>query len=277
VGDGLIFLDGDTYPFQLERLWRSEIAPRVNMAVNVEFGPDARIASIRAVAGARLFTDHTANALDAAQSAARKMASDFNQKGAPALQQAIGRVGRPKLIAICALALGWYAMHFLIINLGAFGKLPLTFHDVLKILNSDILSGDLRALLLASPSNPLAAQAAGLYGFAAFLAVVMPLITPFLKDRRLQLADAAPLLVLGLAAAIAYSQVASAIHTAQSALGELGAGSAADAQQFGQQVKQGIASAVSVGLGTYVSIISCLYLAVGGYLRFRRDRGEAIT
>jgi hypothetical protein len=277
VGDGLVFVDGDTYPFQLERLWRSEIAPRVNMAVDVEFGPDARIQSIRAVPGAQLFGDQTAHALDAAQSAARKMAAELNQRGAPALQQAIRRVGGPKLIAVCALALGWYSMHFLIINLGTLGKLSLTFHDVLKILNSDILNGDFTAILMAPSQNPLAAQAAGMYGFAAFTAAVIPLITPFLKDRRFQLADAAPLLVLGVVAAVACSQITSAIHGAQSALGELGAGGAAQTQQFGQQIRQGIASAVSVGLGTYASIIASIYLAASGYLRFRRGERRPVV
>jgi len=271
VGDGLIFVDGDTYPFQLERFWRSEVAPRVNMAVDVEFGSDGRIASIRAVPGAQLFGDHTAQALDVAQSAARKMASEFNQRGAPALQQAIRRIGGSKIIAVCVLVLGWYSLHFLVINLDALGKLSLTFHDVLKVLNSGILSGDFTALLQAQSANPLAAQAAGWYGFMAFIAAATPLITPFLKDRRLQLADAAPLLVLGLVALVAYLQVRTAIHGAQSALGQLGAGDAADTRQLGEQVRQGIASAVSVGLGTYASVIASLYLAAGGYLRFHRE------
>ena len=270
VGDGLIFVDGDTYSFQLERLWRSEIAPRVNMAVDVEFGPDARIASIRAVPGTQLLGDHTAQALDAAQSAARKVATEFNQRGAPALQQAIRRVGGSKLVAVCVLAFGWYSLHFLIINLGTLGRLSLTFHDVLKILNSDILSGDFTALFLAPSQNPLAAQAAGLYGFVAFIAIAIPLITPFLKDRRFQLADAAPLFVLGVVVVVGYLQVTTAIHGAQSALGQFGAGSAADTEQLGQQVRKGIASAVSIGLGTYASIIASLYLAAGGYLRFHR-------
>lgn len=270
VGDGLVFVDGDTYPFQLERLWRSEIAPHVNMAVDVEFGQDARIVSIRAVPGAQLLGDHTAHALDAAHSIAKRAASEFNQKGAPALQWAIGRVGVPKLAAVCALALGWYSMHMLVINLGGFGELSLSFYDVLKLLNSDLLSGDMRALLLAPSSNPLAAQTAGLYGFAAFAAVIILLISPFLRDRRMQLVDIAPLLLLGIVVAAAYFQVTSAIHTAQSALGELGSGSAAETQELGQQVRQTLTKAVSVGFGTYVSTLSALYLAATGYLRFRR-------
>lgn len=274
VGDGLVFVDGDTYPFQLERLWRSEIAPRVNMAVDVEFGSDARIDSIRAVPGAQLFGDQTAQALGAAQSAARKAVSEFNQRGAPVLQQALRRVGATKLIAVCALALGWFSLHLLVISLGDMGKLSLTFYDVLGILNSGILGGDLRTLLLAQSSNPLAEQAAGLYGFAASAAVFLPLSTPFLKDRRLQLLDAAPLLVLGVAGAIACSQVTTAIHTAQAALGALGVGSSAETQQLEQQVRHSIAGAVSVGLGAYISALSCVYLAACGYLRFRKGAGR---
>jgi hypothetical protein len=239
------------------------------MAVDVEFGPDARIMSIRAVPGTQLFGDQTAHALDAAQSAARKMASELNQRGAPALQQVIGRVGASKLVAVCALALGWYSMHLLVINLGGLGKLALTFHDVLKVLNSDILNGDFRTLLLGQSLNPLAAQSAGVYGLAAFVAVIAPLTTPFIRDRRFQLADAAPLLLLGIVAVIAYSQILSLIHATQSALGELGGGGTADAQQLGTQVKHGLASAVSVGLGAYVSVLCSVYLAITGYLRFR--------
>lgn len=270
VGDGLVFVDGDTYPFRLEQLWRSEIAPRVNMAVNVEFGLDARITSIRAVPGSQLLNDHTAQALDAAHKAAKEIASEFNQKGAPALQWVVRRVGMTRLAAVCALALGWYSMHVLVIDLGGLGKLSLSFYDVLKVLNSDILGGDFRALLMAESSNPLAAQAAGLYGFAALVAVVAPLVTPFLKDRRLWLADVAPLLVLGIVAAVACFQVTSVIDAAQSALGALGISSTAESRDLRQQVTQTLARSVSIGLGAYVSTLSGLYFAVSGYMRFRR-------
>jgi hypothetical protein len=43
AGEGLVFVEGNQYPFRLEGMWRSEYAPKTNMAVDVDFDDAGKI------------------------------------------------------------------------------------------------------------------------------------------------------------------------------------------------------------------------------------------
>lgn len=49
AGPGLLFVEGQQYPFTLEGLWKSATAPKPNMAVEVEFGEGNTILSIQSI------------------------------------------------------------------------------------------------------------------------------------------------------------------------------------------------------------------------------------
>jgi hypothetical protein len=48
-GPGLLFVDGRQWPFTLDNLWKSPVAPSINMLVDVDFDGQGNIMAISAV------------------------------------------------------------------------------------------------------------------------------------------------------------------------------------------------------------------------------------
>ncbi len=120
------------------------------------------------------------------------------------------------------------------------GKLEFTFWQILAFLNA----GSIPQLLDGNRS-----PGAGVYGLVAILALLGPLIHHFWKDKRALLGGLLPLafmVVVGIA-------LRGGIH------GALGSGNEGSAD-VGKQTHEAM-KAVSLGLGTYLSILASLYFA----------------
>src|SRR5690349_11452942 len=113
-GEGLVFVDGQQYPFKLEGMWRSEFAPKVNMTVDAEFDDSGKLVGLRTVAGGA----QASEALDAAGAAAKKMAAEFQSKGMPVIQEWARRVGYPTLIAWGVLVISWFFLPVISLKMG---------------------------------------------------------------------------------------------------------------------------------------------------------------
>ncbi len=49
AGSGLLMVEGRQLPFRLEGLWRSPVAPKPDMRVEIEFNGEGELVSLRAV------------------------------------------------------------------------------------------------------------------------------------------------------------------------------------------------------------------------------------
>ena len=138
--------------------------------------------------------------------------------------------------------IGWLLLNAVSVQT-LFGKLNLTFWQVLGFLNADspwesVMSGR------GGPS-------AGFYGFLAIVSLAGPFLRYFWKDTRAALAGVLPLVFMLFVGIM----VRSSMH---SAMGGNLDGPLGDVQR---QAQQEMMSAISLGFGTYLSLLVSLYFA----------------
>lgn len=180
------------------------------------------------------------------------------QHGGAVARQLLARVGAPTLGALALLAVAWWWLPILSVQVAASFKQSATLAQLLALVNQ---SRDLSALG--------ASGSAGIYGLLMWLAWLAPLAPHALPDRRLHLAGAAPLVFMLAAGVAAWWGVRSSVAQAREAAGAFGGGQAAAmAQQMVDQMMASAWAAVSLGLGSYLGLAAALYLAVTGLRRY---------
>src|SRR5450631_1497604 len=237
AGPGLLMVEGQQYPFALEGVWRSEAPPKPGQVVEVEFDPQGAIHAITVVPESQLAKEQADKAIAAAR-----------EKGGAVLASVVAKVGIPTLVAGGLLFIAWFFLAAVNIQLPFMGKLDFTFWQILGFLNS---SNIMEAM--GNNGHP----SAGFYGFLAIVALAGPFVHYVWKDKRAYLGGLLPLLFM----AIVGIMIRSSIH---SAFG----GGGSDAEAIGQQMQDQAMSAVSLGLGTYLSVLVSLYFAGMGTKQF---------
>jgi len=243
-GPGLLMIEGQQFPFSLEGQWRSGVPPKPGLVVDVELDTCGKVQGITLVPESQLAKERAEAAL-ASRPKDRKLPSSL-----------LAKIGISSLAAAGLLAAAWFFLTAASIQFPFPGRLEFTFWQILGFLNA----GNVPELLDRS-SGP----STGPYGLAAMVALAGPFIHYFWKDKRALLGGLLPLVfmvVVGIA-------VRSSIH------GALVDGSADVSKQSHDQTMK----AVSLGLGTYLSILASLYFAftsAKGYLVATGSEGEGL-
>jgi len=243
-GPGLLMIEGQQYRFSLEGVWKSETPPKPGLVVDVELDALGKVRAIAVVPESQL-----------AREQAEAAGGLALQKGENLGSSRLAKIGMPSLAAAGLLAAAWFFLTAASIQFPFPGRLEFTFWQILGFLNA----GNVPELLDRS-SGP----STGLYGLAAMVALAGPFIHYFWKDKRALLGGLLPLVFM-IVVAIA---VRSSIH------GALGDGNA----DVGKQI-HGTMKAVSLGLGTYLSILASLYFAftsAKGFLVAKASEGEEL-
>jgi hypothetical protein len=227
LGPGLLIVEGKQYPFLMEGIWRSDVPAKPGLVVNVDFGPDGNLNSITAVPQAQL--NHEQSELARANSAAHT--AIFESWGLE--PGTVTRLAVTGLLALC-----WFFLAAISIQLPVFGKLDFTFWQVLGSLNSG-------NFLQPSDADP------GIFGLLAILALAGPFLHSLWKDPRALLGGFLP---LGFMVVIAW-RIISSSHSA------LPAQATGPYEQFAN-LHHGILSLLTVGFGTYLSASLATCLAV---------------
>lgn len=261
-GEGLVFVDGNQHPFKLEGMWRSEFAPKVNMAVDVELDDQGKVVSLRSVSGGAVAGEQASQALDAAGAAAKQMAANFQAKGLPAIQEWAQRVGYPLLIAFVALVVAWFWLPVISLKMGMLGNGSISFYDSLKFLNSGGMA--------------LGGGGAGIYGLLVFVALAGVWLPRVWKDPRAGYGMCLPLLLMVLVFLISWFKATSQISDAEEAMGQFANNEEYQkmARDMAKQARDQMWAAVSFGFGLYVALAASLYLA---WLGWKSTRPPAVT
>jgi len=244
-GPGLLMIEGQQYRFSLEGVWKSETPPKPGLVVDVELDARGKVQGITVVPDSQLAREQAETAIGLARQKGQNLASSL-----------LAEIGMPSLAAAGLLAAAWFFLTAASIQFPFPGKLEFTFWQILGLLNA----GNVPELLDRS-SGP----STGLYGLAAVVALAGPFIHHFWKDKRALLGGLLPLafmVIVGIA-------VRSSIH------GALGDGNA----DLGKQTHVQTMKAVSLGLGTYLSILASLYFAftsAKGFLVARASEGQGL-
>lgn len=217
AGAGLVIVQGRQHSFGLEGVWKSEALPRPGTVVDVELDDAGRVTAMMAVPEARLAREQAEAAIAIATA-----------KGAGV----VARLGASQLVALGALAVGWFWLATIDIA-GSFpGQSQFTFWRALGALGA---GQPLEALRSGSASS------SGVWGLSALVCLIAPLLLLVWNDRRAYLAALLPLVFM---LAVVVPLVDLARQT--SASPEL----------------------VSLGAGAYVAALAGLYLALAGVKRF---------
>ncbi|WP_300750843.1 hypothetical protein [Janthinobacterium sp.] len=249
IGPGLLAIGLEQYPFQLEGMWKSDTAPKVNMVVEVEFDEGNAVSAIYPVADTQLAKEQAELAMSAARA-----------KGAEVASGVVARLGVPMLVSLGLLVIGWFFLNAISVRVSSNFNPGLSFWKLLALLNSP--SGLLQSFGNTSGSS-------GIYGFLAIVCLAGPLLPHVWKDKRAHLGGLLPLLFMLLVVGLIYSGISNGISEAQGAASQFGG---AEAARMMAEMSSGMARealrAISIGLGAYLSLAASLYLAGRGTIKF---------
>jgi hypothetical protein len=260
-------VEGNQYTFRLEGMWKSDMAPKVNMQVEVDFDDAGTVVAVRGIDPAAVAREQAAQMAAKATETTKRLAAELQAKGGPMMEKAMpvvqkytGLIGIPTLVALVAIFFGWWV--FAAINVDFITRDGFTFYQIMGALNDPERAFE----ALGTGQTP----GAGLYGIVAFLAWLAPLLPHFIGMRQLWLAYFAPIVWMVLTYIIARMKISAALSEGTEAAEEFGG---AEAEQYAREIQEGfqdaISEAVSMGLGIWIAIAAGLYLAYAGYTRYR--------
>ena len=234
-GPGLVIVDGQQFTFPMEGVWRSATLPQPGTVVDVEFNVEGAVCAVTAVSESQLAKEQTERAMAMAK-----------EKGSALASTAIAQFGMPTLAATGALLVGWFFLAAVTVDGGFIGKISFTFWRVLSLLNA--------SNVVEAMQQMAGKGSAGFYGFLAIVALAGPFVGAFWKDKRAALGGLLPLvfmLVVGL-------------------LIQHGIGSAMDGApgEVASEMRKELMKQISLGMGTWVSLIAAAYLGFVGVKKF---------
>jgi hypothetical protein len=249
VGNGLVVVDGQQYPFMLEGTWRSEVPPAVGMTVDAEINEAGQIVSLVVVQDSQLNKEQAQAALIAAKG-----------KGAEIFSGIVARVGAVNLAAILLLIIAWIFLSAVSIQSPA-GAMSFTFWQLLGFINA---KNALDVFMQAGTGS----YSTGIYGLLAFVCLLGPFVRYFWKDKLAVLGGVLPLLFMLIVGLIAHSSLNTAMG--------VGAAGVDPNDPMVKEMTQQVTQAISIGFGVYLSLLLCLYFAARAVKDFL-DANKATT
>jgi len=264
AGQGLLSMEGKQFPFDLEGVWKSALAPALNMVVDVELNDEGKVVALHVVPEAQLAKEQAAIALAAAKA-----------KGTQVAAVLISKFGVPTLIALLTLTVSWFFLDSLSIQMDGPRADTFSFWRCLGALNTSGGFGN-SAYVIRNAS-------VGFYGFLAIVVLAAPLAPYFWKDSRAQLGNLLPLLfmlTIGLLVSLNFrdvvkesvEQVASTRNLFSGfSSGRSNPGNVPTDQMLGQAMSE-IWKAIHLQIGFYISFAVSLFFAVRGSVKFLANR-----
>ncbi len=249
AGDGLLMVNGQQLPFRLEGLWLSPVAPKANMTVEVELDEAGALRAITAVEDTQLAKEEAQRAMTA-----------LRDKGFAGWAVLTAKVSKPVLVAVAALALGWFVFGVVGVQVYSDTRLSLSFHQLLGAL------GGRDAMSALQNTNSAGLGWHSLLLIAALLAPVAPYLLTAVRHAYLGLF--APLATMLFVAVRIYAGLGSATNQA----GDVGG---AMAREMASQMLKAALQAIHLGFGFYLSLAAALYLAGLGVVRLLAARSGA--
>ena len=252
-GTGLLSVGGRQVPFSLEANWRGNIAPAIQMHVDVVLDEIGNAVTVMPISDK-----------DIAQEKLKAFSGDLSSKiqgHIPLMKSYAGAVGAPILVATGLLFTSWLWLSLISVRVSASVSQSVTMFDALGFIN---MGGNLESFGQRSSGS------SGIYGFICVLAMLAPLAPTFIKHRYINLCYFEPLIFSLAFSVIAFFKLRSYANVARESMGAFG-GSAQMNNMMNAMMDQ-IMAAVSIGMGAYLSIAVALYLAVHGAIKLLANR-----
>jgi hypothetical protein len=176
---GLLIVAGQQKPFTLEGVWKSPVAPAVNMAVDVEFDAVGSVTGLTVVDPQQAASDKL-NQIGGAAQQHGKEAAEMARQGAGAL---VARMGKVTLAAAVVIWLAWFFMPGLGFSVSFFGA-------------GQTKSFTLWDALTLDPNNNMNPGSIGFLNLLVLAGIAAPFVASFLRNRQARFLYAAPLACL---------------------------------------------------------------------------------
>jgi hypothetical protein len=233
---GLLSFNGQQRPFNLDGIWRSPVAPAVNMTVDVATDASGGIVGLTAVDSQQLAKEKLDQFSGVAQERG-KQAAEIAKQGVGALAARMGKV------PLSATVLVWFAWFFLpsfSVNMIVDSK-SFTYWEFLGIDFGHSMAG-------FSVDH-------GFFSVIGFLAILAPFVAPFVPHPNAKFLNAAPLAFLVLAFIKFKWEISHALGQSAKEMGQFG-------EEMAKAAQQTLSDAISTSWGLYVLILGAIVVAV---------------
>jgi hypothetical protein len=178
---GLLFVNSEQKPFSIEGIWKSSVAPAVNMAVDVEFDGSGSIRAVTVVDPQQLAKERLTDVSGKAQEQGKQIFEIIRQ----AIGALAARMGSIALGTTVAVWIAWFFLTAAKLDLGFLGSKSFTFWELL-------------ALDLSNPMN-MGSGSHGLFALIGLAAIAAPFAAPFIRHAQANYLNAMPLAYLVMA------------------------------------------------------------------------------
>jgi hypothetical protein len=176
---GLLVADGRQKTFTLEGAWKSQVAPAINMAVDIELDGAGFITRLTAVDPQQAAREKLEQIGGAAQERGKEAAEIARQS----VRALAARMGKAALAATVGLWIAWFCMPGLILSFSVIGlerSRSITLWDALAL----------------DPYNNMNPGSHGFLSLVVLAGIAAPFAAPFIRRRRARYLYAAPLTCL---------------------------------------------------------------------------------
>ena len=179
---GLLVVNGQQKQFTLEGIWKSPVAPAVNMTVDVDLDSTGSVTAVKVVDAQQLATEHLKQLSGVAQERGKE-AAELAKQGVGALAARMGAVALGSAVLVW---IAWFFFPVAGIDTGG-GRVSYTFWNLIGIDFKNLES-------LATGGSH------GFFSLIGLIAIAVPFAVPFVHATWSKYLNAAPLayLVLGL-------------------------------------------------------------------------------
>lgn len=253
-GVGLISSNGNQHEFKLEGIWKSDISPQQNMVVEFELDNTNKIIFLNAVSESQL-----------AKEQAEKVLATAKEKGSAVFDDIVGRVGKPVLIATGLVAISWFFLSAITVQVSQDMSFKIPFWKILGV--ADNGAGGLSALQAGGGGDT------GVYGLLAIAALLGPFASQFWKDPKAHLGNCLPLIMMFFVCVTIYFGVQDSMKSAGNLAGNMTAmfgGTDANKMihDMASEMMRSFMQAIHVGIGAYISIVASSYLTFVGLKKY---------
>lgn len=178
---GLLFVNSEQKPFSVEGIWKSPVAPAVNMTVDVELDGSGSIRAVTVVDAKQLAKEGFTDVSGKVQEQSKQIFEILLQ----AINTLAARMGKVALGATVVLWITWFFVTAARLDLGFLGSKSFTFWELL-------------ALDLSNPMN-MGSRSHGLFALIGLVAIAAPFAAPFIRHAQANYLNAMPLAYLVIA------------------------------------------------------------------------------
>lgn len=233
---GLLFLNGQQQPFDLGGIWKSPVAPAVNMVVDVDIDGKGGIVALSVVDSQQLAKEKLDQFSGVAQERG-KQAAEIAKQGVGALA---ARMGQVALGATVLLWIAWFFLPSFSINMIIDSK-SFTYWEFLGI--------DLGRTMAGFSVDH------GFFSIIGLLAIIAPFAAPFISHPKAKFLNAAPLTYLVLAFLKFRWDISHALGQSAKEMGQFG-------EEMAKAASQAMNDMISTSWGLYVLVLAAIVIAV---------------